>query len=372
MKLVFHIGMAKTGSTALQNALSASTGYLAEHGVLYPIDPSQPELNNHRLFATLVAPPEQLPRHMARLGDAAEVADRRARLLASIGSQIAERRPELLLMSSETMFTKIRDAYAPGLRAALAGFGAEPRFVAYVRRPSDRYVSGLQQHLKASATVPAPTPSHYRRNVTSYETVFGQGCLALHLFHRSALEGGDVVKDFATRYLAGHGVDPAGLAQVGEVNVSLGAESMLLMQAYRARFHAGSDNQRARDSERLRRRLREADEAVGAGKPRLRPEIAETVDYVSDDPLWLRDRFGIEFPDFDYARLEAGRLARPLPAPATLAQIVLTDPARLAAVLDHLAAGKWAQRRPRRLNWVAEMRRLLVDEARPEAALAGA
>jgi hypothetical protein len=352
MQFIFHIGMAKTGSTALQNALFQSAEYLAERGVLYPVPP---ELGgrNHKIFATLTGPTGKLPRHMTQLVDTRTAAARMAQVQDGIAAQVAARRPDLLLMSSETMFTTIRRGYGARLRAALTRFDAHPRFVAYLRRPSERYASGLQQHLTASATMLRPRAPNYRQHIESYERVFGKGCLSLHLFHRSALAEGDVVSDFAIRYLADHGVDPAGLVQVGEVNVGLSAESMLLMQAFRARFHAGNDDRKTRDSKQLRQYLRTADEAVGAGRPQLRPEIAERVDYASDDPLWLRDRFGIEFPDFDYARLEAKRLARAVPPPATLADIVLVDPDRLSGVLDHLAATPWGRHRA---EWLAELR----------------
>jgi hypothetical protein len=353
VRLLFHIGMAKTGSSALQAALAGSAEALARRGVLYPRDPAQPNRRNHKLYATLTGPLAALPRHMARLGGPEEVQARLAEFHAAIEAEVAARQPRLLLLSAETMFTGIRRGYGRRLRRTFCTFDPQPGFVVYLRAPADRYVSGLQQHLKASAAVPMPRPSHYRRNISGYEQVFGAGCVALHLFHRAALAEGDIVEDFRARHLAPYGVTPADLTRHGDMNVGLGPESMAVMQAYRARFHAGRDDRASGDSDRLRDRLRAADTATGAGRPRLRPEIARLVDYASDDPLWLRDRHGIVFPDFDYTPLEAGYRAAPPERPLRLEEIIVTDPARLRGILEHLAADRWA-RSPERAAWVAE------------------
>jgi hypothetical protein len=104
----------------------------------------------------------------------------------------------------------------------------------------------------------------------------------------------------------------------------------------------------------LRRTLREADAAVGAPRPRLRPGIAEQVDHASDEPLWLRDARGLVFPDFDYRPLEQGRLSAPLERALTLEEIVVVDPERRRAVLEHLRGTDWAK--PRRWRrWVESM-----------------
>jgi hypothetical protein len=142
----------------------------------------------------------------------------------------------------------------------------------------------------------------------------------------------------------------------GELNVSVSAESMLVMQSYRKTFYPEADNRLTRDSDALRHMLRKVDASVGAGRPRLRPEIAEFVDYSSRDPLWLRDQRGIVFPDFDYRPLEEGRLrTSPLTDSLALRDIVFIDDTKLAAILETLTGSAWALADQQRRQWIREV-----------------
>ena len=343
MDALFHIGMAKTGSTALQTALYGSADHLASRGVLYPHDPDRPRAVNHRLFATQAAPVSRLPWHMAGFGGPREAAARFAAFQTHVLRDIEVLRPDLLVFSAETMFTRIHASHRQRLLRAFRGFGVRaPVFVAYVRRPSERYVSALQQALRRSVEVRQPRRRNWRGPVTDYEALFGKGCVRLHLFHRSALRDGDIVADFCARHLAPHGVETDRLRRAGEANVSVSAESMGILRDFRVEFHSGGDTRRIASVDALREALRAADAACGAARPRLCAEVAEMADYVSDEPLWLRDRHCVEFPGFDYRRLEEGRFAA-LPArPLALEEIVESDPETRLKVLAHLAGSGWA------------------------------
>ncbi len=55
-RLVLHIGVHKTGSTSVQNALAANAGLLARHGILYPKYPAAPaHVTNHNRLAWEIA-----------------------------------------------------------------------------------------------------------------------------------------------------------------------------------------------------------------------------------------------------------------------------------------------------------------------------
>jgi hypothetical protein len=55
-RLVLHIGVHKTGSTSVQNALAANAGLLARHGILYPKYPGAPaQVTNHNRLAWEIA-----------------------------------------------------------------------------------------------------------------------------------------------------------------------------------------------------------------------------------------------------------------------------------------------------------------------------
>jgi hypothetical protein len=64
MKTILHIGMPKTGTTALQDCLRASRADLAAAGILYPENPPGCRFNNHRMLVMGFLPFDALPRHM--------------------------------------------------------------------------------------------------------------------------------------------------------------------------------------------------------------------------------------------------------------------------------------------------------------------
>jgi len=198
-----------------------------------------------------------------------------------------------------------------------------------------------------------PRALRYRGPIEAYEGLFGAGSLQLHVFHRALLKDGDVVADFVERHLAARGVAFEGLAPVGDRNVSMSAEVMSILQDFRL---AGPGDA---ETGALRVALRQAEETLGAARLRLRPGIAEMVDYASDDPLWLRDVHGIVFPDFDYTPLEEGRRVAPPERPLALDEIVLVDPERRRALLERLSRAGWAKPAPRR-DW---LRRTLREAA---------
>jgi hypothetical protein len=188
--------------------------------------------------------------------------------------------------------------------------------------------------------------------------LFGEDQILTHLFSRAALHRGDIVADFTRHHLSSYSVEYEKLTRAGEVNISISAESMQIMQSFRREFHAGRDKMLTKDSDGLRIALRAADSAVDAPRSKLRPEIAEIIDYGAKDPLWLRARHGIVFPDFDYRRLRQGRLAAPPEQPLDLEGIVMIDREVQKAVIAHLRGSEWA-RGWYRGRWLLRMSRQL-------------
>lgn len=371
MKTFLHIGMPKTGSTALQETLLASHDELLRKGVLYPRVPD-PTFNNHRLLLVGTTPLEKLPRHIRRNYDEADLEGRKADFLRAVRADQRQHAPQAMVLSSESLFRNFSDAGKKVLMAGLHKIGADPgqtTVVAYVRRPADRYLSGLQQHLKASWKITPPEPAHYRHNLEQYERMFGNGSLTVVPFRREALIGADIVTDFLTRFLQPWGVERDRMAPVGAVNETLSSEGVDIQRAYREAFHYVDDDRHTPNSLQLFKALQDIDAELGMTRPRLVDGIADLVDYASTDPLWMRDRFGVEFPDFDYARLERGDLTRAPDRAWRLDELMQIDRERQARVLARLAVHPWVAADPARLRWLLALRADLPPIAQPSVPL---
>ena len=143
----------------------------------------------------------------------------------------------------------------------------------------------------------------------------------------------------------------ADLAAPDRTNDTLSAESADVSRRFRLAFHGDRDNRMTKESKTLVAALRDADVETGAPRPKLRPGVAERVDYARADPLWLRDRHGVTFPDFDYRRLETGRPVPPPDGPVALEEVVEIDRGRERAILAELRAAPWAAA-PERRAWI--------------------
>ncbi len=358
MKTILHIGMPKTGTTALQECLLASRAELAAQGVLYPANPPGCPFNNHRMLVFGFTPFERLPRHIRRheAYTAANQASKYREFLDHVEAQVREQRPAVTILSSETLFRSLRGQAPRSLSAALAPLGGTVRVAIYLRRPSEFYLSNLQQILKQSHNLGWLRVRATYHPLQTYARAFGRDALAVRSFARGSLTDGDIVADFLASHLPEASIDAATLPRGRQTNETVSAESMDLMRRYRLAFHADANDVAKSDSTRLLTTLRREEPAVGARKPRLRPEIADAIDYSRPDPLRLRDTYGIVFPGIDYRRLERLRFRHwlpPLPRRVkSLSDLIFIDPAVQRELLSRLRGSRWAEVEPARGRWI--------------------
>jgi len=336
MRTVLHIGSPKTGTTTLQRCLLASKKTLRALGVLYPRPPGGEK--THAVLLRGLFHPEHMPRIERH-----RPADPRARerFLNELGAEIAASRPAALVLSYEGFFRLLPAAALPTIRHQLESFGTkEITIAAYLRRPSEYYLSALQQSLKASATPKPPATENLRAVLEPYGDVFGEQNLRVRRFHRESLEEGDIISDFVRNFLPEAAQARAELAKPGRVNESMSAEAMDILRRYRQSFHPDEDGVFRRGSTRLHRQLSELDRHLGLPRPRLRPDVAEAIDHQAVDLPWLRERHGVEFPGIDY-----GKIAPPPPVTAIthqLEDLVVIDPEARRVLAEALAASPWA------------------------------
>ena len=220
------------------------------------------------------------------------------------------------MLSSEYFYDKPTAASQERFRDLLAGLSADIEICLYFREPAAQYLSGLQQALKNGARRPAPRPIRDRAKVEPIEGAFGRP-VAARSFDRAHLLGGDIVRDFATRFLGGAAAGAAAAASV-RLNETISAEAMAILDRYRSWRYPAAGRESIGDSQRLIAMIAAIEAAAGrANKPRLKPQWAADIRRASSDLLWLRDRYGLGFAEVDYAAIDG----RPIPAEAATAAI---------------------------------------------------
>lgn len=330
MRILLHVGMPKAGSTALQAALAAERDRLARHGILYPRGPFIPRTHNF-LIAGIAERKRELPRllHNAYRDRLDEIEPAFAKWMASLKATVDARRPETLVLSSEWLFRLRAEEKFDRLSAILRGLGDTVEVVAYVRRPSDQYLSSAQQILKGSHVIKPVAPIRYRAPLEGFARIADR----IHIvkYDRSAFPEGDIVRHFLETFIPeARDIGEAGGANAA--NTTISAEGMFILARYRRVNHRRQRNRFTPDTDRLLEAIRAADAAVGGDlRPRLLDPVRAAIDLASDDLLWLRDVHGIVFDGIDYDRIVAPALPirEMKQRPKRIDEICVIDPERL-------------------------------------------
>lgn len=327
MRAIVHYGVAKTGTSSLQDSFAHSAAALLDAGVLYPGVTSYP---NHTMLLLAVIDPDEMSGAFGRRHpDTRE----RGRLEAeaaweALGRQVAASGADTLLLSSEFVFG-LRAASIERLIERLSRWCDDVAFVGYLRAPASHYLSALQQALKyGSAVTPLDAAMRYRPSWEKLARVAGGACRA-RSFAAADLEDGDVCTDFMAHFL---GLDRAAMARVTILrsNESLSGEGMALLQAFNAVAFPGDRRPGNRLSKAAVRLVNAAEAGGGYTRPALWPAARQAIEHARrEDADWARDTLGIRFP-------VAGEAATPPQEPIRrvpdLAEVVRFD----AALLERL------------------------------------
>jgi hypothetical protein len=229
MKILLHMGQGKTGTTALQKSLNAAAGMLRARNVLYP--QFGQGFDNHQLLVALIGNPDRIfPATLEKLGGAQGAIEAARVAWEMTCDDIRRSRPELLVLSSEYLAGADSMAKAR-LGDLLSRLSDDITPVIYIRHPVDHYRARLQQTLKARDRCYPPRIPDLKAAILESEAAFSRRP-ELVVFDRKKLHGGDVVEDFATRFLAPC-VTAAELPRI-QANVGLSAEALVLMVRLRA------------------------------------------------------------------------------------------------------------------------------------------
>lgn len=351
MKTILHVGMTKTGSTALQAALSAARNELREAGIVYPDIPGHGSFKSHHLLTWRFALPERIPVHVRRHFDTLEDMHRAYRALRkSIRADVRMTAPAGVVMSSEHLFRPLGLGQRLAIRADFFRMGLRDTTVAvYLRLPSSRYLSMMQQGLKGLGVLRQPNRPEYRKPFSSFVTLFGRAAIEPKVFARGNLIKGDVLVDFEERFLRPLGAPEGILRPASGENATLSAEGMQVME-WRRQDEVDRGDQ-GFSVPRLRHCLDDVEPLADVTRAHLEPRIAECIDYCSDGVHWLREEWGLAFEGYDYDRIAAGDLAPRPPQDCSFKDIVQVDAERTLSLLDVMiernvdpAVSAWADR----------------------------
>ena len=257
-----------------------------------------------------------------------------------LGKQISREKPAMVILSSEYFaFVSRPNELISAVMETLPG-ALTIEVVAYLRRPSQHYVSLTQQKLKASARLPPPKRIQYFELLAP----FAVRCdLKLREMHPDKLVGADVVMDFVATVLPGS----SGLVRSLGVrkNETLSAEAMALLQEFRRYAFEGQDHVLNLETTRLINAIRTIEAKHGVDvcftRPRLRPNLESYIDYSTTDNRELKDRFGFTFCDLNDDQVNGLEVEER--EYRDVADVLTVDPEKLAIlrslVLKELAKG---------------------------------
>jgi hypothetical protein len=301
-RLVLHIGHAKTGTTTLQTTLQNSHKTLLKNNILH-VQPAIGNGNARELTPLLMDPDAFSDARLKRWGQTRKQTKISAHNeWQKIIDNVAKYSPETLVISSESFFRPLHDECEKTLRKTLHSVAENVELVAYIRSPQSHFLSLFQQRLKDRSRPkvnPAPT-NRFRRILGPFSQLF-PGALSLNVFAKSELTDGDIVTDFSKKYLPNAPIIRLSRPSKNR-NVSLSTEAMSVLQDINLGELATPIPRK-----KLPAVIRKFDAALqDPTRPVLHEHVAAAiVDHSFEDVMWIRDEFGLIFPDVDYDKLKA-------------------------------------------------------------------
>lgn len=227
-RCLLHIGVPKTGSTAIQSGLKTASPALARAGIWYPGF----EQNHRFLVSAFKSDPDAFDynRMAGRKGQA--VQDHNTQALHRLETGWRDSGCSKLVLSSEHCVLLEPDEIT-ALRDYLQDMAGPTRVLVYVRNPYLHMASLIQEQVKNGARrladcLETPPLFDYFTLIQKWTDAFGEDAIQVCAYPGDASPGGDVVTDFAVRA----GIPPDLLAhERGPENPALSGAALLIADA---------------------------------------------------------------------------------------------------------------------------------------------
>ncbi|MGH6726184.1 MAG: hypothetical protein ACREB8_06530 [Pseudolabrys sp.] len=306
-KLIFHIGLEKTGTDSFQRFCTDNRRLLRQYSVLYPGKSLAFARYSHAPLVACYLPYRDLSIHMRRRA--------RPAVLASLFREIDRNTCDTVLLSAEHFSSRFREPEIERLAADFAGYDC--RIAVVVRAHAPRICSAYAQSILAGRHLTVDeycdeilTPDHryirYRETISAWERVFGTDKMCVFAYEagpnivetlRRNLVSAAIPVGNAANYWDNKSYDARATEALRLVNLALWRGGPMLAFGNRMRWaSAGFVRWRAR---RLLERTGEdrTGDPVRLGTHNLQRfmEIAEA------DCRWLRQNYAIRLPPPDMA-----------------------------------------------------------------------
>lgn len=273
MRAYLHIGIGKTGTSAIQKLLYLNPEPLADQGAYYPyslgrFNARQIRLGAYALRDDLYTDPRKV------LGiNADNLADFRREFEGLLDAEIKKMPPGIdkVIFSDEGLCSLTTPAELRRLRALLDPYFEQIDVIVYLRRQDMHSVSQHSQHLKAGRLGRKILRASHYYDFAGYLDLwareFGEAQLHPRIFERARFQNGDVLSDF----LDVCGLEYTGaFTKVGVLNPSLTPEASVFLDHLNKTVKKFSDGRRNKGRALVVRHL--LSEFPGSG---LRPARAE-------------------------------------------------------------------------------------------------
>nr|WP_300309228.1 hypothetical protein [Halomonas sp.] len=259
LKVLIHIGMPKSGSTAIQNMLRQNMQSLLSQGIYFPLSPIKE--NDNQAVVALCRDKEDLPRDIYnRCKDLSqeEIDNLMLLWLENVGKKCNDESINTVVISSEYLFS-CTDSEIRKLKKCLTEHLGDVEFevVCYARDPINYWTSLVKQLLKADYSLVFDPEINYS-SLLSYKRIFRN--LKVFDFSDKESYGGDIAYHFFE--LLGCHRDGMDLQLDNRSNESFSTEAASINREFRKSRFKDRNGVFTEESRRFLRVLSNADKSM--------------------------------------------------------------------------------------------------------------
>ena len=204
MDIRMHIGLPKTGSTAIQRNLQRRRDrLLADQSVLFPVSLGNPSVNLAVAFQAVGKLDDQRMQRSIRTAD--DIRNYTERLARLFSQEVGRKRPGTVLISSEHLASRLTsEEEIRALKDFLAQHTEDIGVYLYLRRQDELALSYYSTAVKNGETSVfrfpegenVPPDFYFDRLLNIWSRVFGRESIHVRIYERDCLVAGDIVADF--------------------------------------------------------------------------------------------------------------------------------------------------------------------------------